>query len=114
MREISPAENASVEEYLRLFPDKQCAADTIRRRKRDGKGANPSVTVVDRSTLLSNNLRSALLDKIASLVDENLFGRSEMCLQYADLLQRALVHLGLSARWVGGLAIYYESNREIF
>ncbi len=54
------------------------------------------------------------MDAVAALVDENLFGRSEMCIQFAALLQRALAHLGLPARTVVGWAIYYSDGHEIF
>jgi hypothetical protein len=93
MREISPAENRSADEYLRALPEKQQAADRIRRRKAEGSLPCPSATLIDLSTLLSKGHRQKVLDKAAALVDENLFGRSEMCIQFADLLQRALDHL---------------------
>jgi hypothetical protein len=48
-------------------------------------------------------------------VDENLFGRAEMCMQFADLMQRALSRLNLPARSVIGTSIYFDgSAREIF
>jgi hypothetical protein len=49
----------------------------------------------------------ALLDAIAALVDENLGGRSDMCQQFADLLNRALTHLNFPSRPVVGWAIYF-------
>ncbi|MFQ5925908.1 MAG: hypothetical protein ACE5MH_00545, partial [Terriglobia bacterium] len=64
--------------------------------------------------LLTRELRAKLLDAVAELVDENLFGRSEMCIQFADLLHRALRHLHLPARPVVGQAIYYSGGQEIF
>jgi hypothetical protein len=64
--------------------------------------------------LLSGDARKRLLDKVADLVDENLFGRSEMCMQFADLLTLALTHLELEARAVLGTAIYYSGGNEIF
>jgi hypothetical protein len=64
--------------------------------------------------LLSAQVRHRLLDKVAYLVDENIFGRSEMCMQFADLLRLALTHLKLDARAAIGTTIYYSGGREIF
>ncbi len=65
--------------------------------------------------MLTPEARAELLDKIAELVDENYAGRSEMCLQLADLLHRALSHLRFPSRRVIGVAIYYDGNNvEIF
>ena len=42
-------------------------------------------------------------------------GRSEMCLQFASLVDRALTHLSFPSRAVVGTAIYYDPNgRETF
>ena len=115
MREISPVENMSADEFLALAPpESQALALRIRAGKRDGARPRPSTTLVDRSARLTPEQRRRLLDAVAALVDENLFGRSEMCLQFADLLHRALEHLGLPARPVIGLAIYYSDGREVF
>ena len=64
--------------------------------------------------MLDPKTRADLLDSIAALVDENLSGRSDMCRQFADLLQRALAHLRLPARPVLGTAIYFSNRREVF
>jgi hypothetical protein len=115
MREISPADNMSADEFLRLAPPEvQVCARDIRAEKGAGSRPRPSARLVDRSALLTAELRSRVVDAVAVLVDENLFGRSEMCLQFAALLQRALAHLGLSARGVVGNATYYSGGREIF
>ena len=54
-------------------------------------------------------------NSVAALVDENLFGRSEMCLQFADLLQRSLAHLKFPARAAVGTATYYSAKgKELF
>jgi len=46
---------------------------------------------------------------------ENYVGRSEMCQQFADLLNRALTYLQFPSRPVIGTAIYYAVNgNEIF
>jgi hypothetical protein len=115
MREISPAKNMSSEEYLNgVQAQFRERARQIRAQKSDGARPRPSSRLVDRSALLTPELRARLLDEVAALVDENLFGRSEMCIQFAALLQRALVHLGLPARTVAGRAMYYSGAREIF
>jgi hypothetical protein len=115
MREISPAENLSADELLSLAPDwVQERAAQVRAAKMQGQRPRPSTTLVDRSDLLLVQIRHRLLDKVAELVDENLFGRSEMCMQFAELLRLALVHLKLNARSALGTAIYYSGGREIF
>lgn len=56
--------------------------------------------------------RQALLDEAARLVDENLSGRSDMCRQFAELIDLALKHLGVISRVVAGTAIYYDGQRN--
>ena len=115
MREISPTENMSANEFLSLGPPPvQERARQIRTQKSQGSRPRPSARLVDRSAILTSVLRTKILDAVAALVDENLFGRSEMCIQCAALLQRSLAHLGLPARAVVGTAIYYSGGREIF
>ena len=105
----------SADEFLSLAPAPvQERAQQIRAQKIDGARPRPSARLVDRSALLTPGRRAKILDAVAALVDENLFGRSEMCIQFAGLLQRALVHLDLPARAVVGWAIYYSGGREIF
>jgi hypothetical protein len=75
----------------------------------------PSATLIDKSTILTTEARASLLDQIAKLVDENYVGRGEMCLQFADLLNRALNKLSFPARAVVGKAIYYDpKGNEVF
>ena len=116
MREISPALNATAEEFLRSAPKAaQEIAALIRKQKKDSNRPRPSERILDSSILLTGALRLQLLDKVAGLVDENLFGRAEMCMQFADLMQRALSRLNLPARSVIGTSIYFDgSGREIF
>jgi hypothetical protein len=113
MREISPANNVSAEEFLRILPSeaKELVAE-IRRQKRASERRKPSSTLLDRSMLLTAVHRCKLLDAVAALVDENLTGRSDMCLQFADLLYRALAHLNFPARPAVGLAMYFAPNGE--
>jgi hypothetical protein len=115
MREISPALNASAEEFLRSAPrSAQELVARIRKQKEEGKRPRPSTHFIDHSLLLNGSLRPKILDKVASLVDENLFGRAEMCMQFAGLLQQALVHLHLPARSIVGTCLYFEGDHEIF
>jgi hypothetical protein len=115
MREISPAEGMSVDEYLNLAPEIRPLITEIRRQKEAGERLRPSTTLVDGSQMLTPESRTKLLDKIAELVDENYAGRSEMCLQFASLLHRALTHMQFPSRVVMGTAIYYDaSGKEVF
>ena len=108
MREISPAVNMSVEQYLAARPELSPIVAEIRRQKLDGERIQPSKLLIDRSSILSSEYREKLLDKIAQLVDENVVGRSDMCLQFADLLNRSLVHMKFPSRAVVGKAIYHD------
>jgi hypothetical protein len=76
--------------------------EEIRGKKAAGTRPLPSTSLIDKSKSLTPGKRAALLDEIAKLTDENYAGRSEMCLQYADLLNRALNRLGINARPVVG------------
>ncbi|WP_221075015.1 hypothetical protein [Agarivorans aestuarii] len=107
LREISPAENATAEEFLQVaYPEQRKIAERIRKQKQNGERTLPSATLVDDSVLLNHEFRKALIDKVASLVDENLFGRSEMCQQFAMLLSLALNHIGIYSKVMLGKATY--------
>lgn len=116
MREISPALNLSVDDYfanIRSSKARQFIV-SIREQKLAGTCPLPSTTVVDCSAILTKSIRANLLDRIAILVDENIFGRHEICEQFADLLHRSLTLLGIPARAVLGTAIYFSNDREVF
>ena len=107
MREISPAENASVEEFLRMAPPAvQAIAEQIREEKRSNSRPMPSKLLTGNSEILNKEFREDLLDQVAKLVDENLFGRSEMCQQFAMLISKALNRLGFYAKVSRGVARY--------
>ncbi len=107
LREISPAVNATVDEFLNMAsPELRAIAENIREQKRNGTRTVPSRNFIDCSEIKDREFRNDLIDKIAVLVDENLFGRSEMCQQFAMLLSRTLNHLGIYAKVVRGKAIY--------
>src|SRR5215469_11570484 len=113
MREISPAHGISVDEYMSLMPPTlRKMVDEVRSQKARCLRRRPSVRLIDRSSLMMERHRHNLLDQVASLVDENYVGRSEMCLQFADLLNRALAYLQFPSRPVVGMAIYYAPNGE--
>jgi hypothetical protein len=112
MREISPAIGMSTEEYIQLLVPKSLHGyiAEIRRQKAAGGRVRPSSTLIDRSAILTADIRANLLDKIAELTDENLAGRSDMCFQFANLLNRALTKLGFPSRPAMGTAIYFDKQ----
>lgn len=115
MREISPAENISADEFLNTVSiDIKKFVEKIRKEKLSGNRPLPSQTLIDKSILLSATKRLKLLDKIALLVDENLFGRAEMCIQFSMLLYRALIYMGLPSKIISGSAMYFNDGVEIF
>jgi hypothetical protein len=98
MREISPAVNVSSDEFFRsLNGEIQKLVEKIRMEKTEQSRLKPSSSLIDKSELMTAAERKMLLDKVAELVDENLTGRSDMCRQFADLLQRALTYLAFSS-----------------
>ena len=115
MREISPSSSHNCEEFLRIAsPEAAEIAQQIRTQKRQGTRPYPSATVIDLSKLLRAQQRAKLLDRVASLVDENLFGRSEMCEQFATLLAKALQFLGFPARVASGQCSYFVGGSVAF
>jgi hypothetical protein len=110
-REISPAEGISADRFLDLMGEPMRGiVSRIRAEKDDGTRLLPSKTLIDRSVMLTPGKRAALLDKVAEMVDENLSGRSEMCLQFAELLNLALRHLGFNSFAVMGTATYLNAK----
>ena len=114
-REVSPSYDVSAEDFLQLLSAEELAlAERVRAQKRAGERPVPSRSLIDRSSQLDARRRAELLDWIARMVDENVLGRSEMCIQFSALLQRALSALGLEGRVARGTAIYYAEGREVF
>jgi hypothetical protein len=115
-REISPAINATVEQYFRAVPaETRSAIEDIRLQKTSGVRPRPSTVLTGSSSMLTPTHRGAMLDAVAALVDENLCGRSDMCQQFADLLHRALQHLNFPSRPVVGWAMYFSTGgAELF
>jgi hypothetical protein len=115
MREISPAHSVTVEEFLGYFPQEfRVIVESIRAQKLAKTRPAPSSSLIDKSAIANEALRSELLDRVAALVDENLAGRSEMCKQFALLLARALAELGHPARAVVGEATYFNEGKKLF
>lgn len=112
--EISPHEGISAEKFVRsLSPSAQRILDGIRRAKATGRRPRPSASPkVAGDALLLPHRRGELLDKVAELVDQNVFGRSEMCLQFAALLELALRELGHDARAVEAAGARYRCLDE--
>jgi hypothetical protein len=110
-REISPAVNASADEYVSLLPPPlQGLISRIRAQKESDSRTRPSASLIDKSAMLTPEKRAALLDKVAELVDENVGGRSDMCLQFAGLLNLGLRHLGFNSFAVTGTATYLSAK----
>lgn len=110
-REISPALNASVDEYVAMVrPPVRGIISRIRAQKDSDSRTRPSTSLIDKSAMLTPGKRAALLDKVAELVDENVGGRSDMCLQFAGLLNLALRHLGFNSFAVTGTGTYYNGK----
>ena len=110
-REISPALNASADEYVSLLaPPLQGLISRIRAQKESDSRTRPSTSLIDKSVMLTPGKRAALLDKVAELVDENVGGRSDMCLQFAGLLNLGLRHIGFNSFAVTGTATYLSAK----
>lgn len=116
MREISPSLYSTADQYFANLPGwKRELVESVRDQKRLGTRPLPSSTLIDQSTLLTAHCRCRLLDQVANLVDENIFGRSDMCEQFALLLNEAFRSLGIPSKVVAGRATYYSLRcEEIF
>ena len=115
MREISPAQNATVEEFMTLLPEEiRRLVESIRAQKLANERRFPSSNLIDGSSIADPRLRRELIDKIAALVDENFSGRSDMCRQFALLLAKALTKIGYPSRAVAGEAIYFNGGKKIY
>ena len=113
-REISPYRDLSVDDALKHLPSKAVQlVNIIREQKNSQTRPTPSTTLLDKSSLLTHDIRCQLVDQVAKLVDENLVGRHEMCEQFAVLLTRALNRLGIEAKAVAGECVYYANSRKV-
>ncbi|MBP9811136.1 hypothetical protein KBF38_22720 [bacterium] len=113
MREVHCYSN--LEYVLKFNPALKERVDEIREQKVLGLRLKPSASLIDKSQLLTNDARKALLDKIAFFVDENVTGRSDMCQQFAELLCLSLVKLRFVPKMMIGTVEYYdESGKQLF
>ncbi|MEO7033493.1 MAG: hypothetical protein ABI548_06430 [Polyangiaceae bacterium] len=86
----------------------------IRAQKAAGTRPMPSASMLSVGDTPPLARRAALLDKVAALVDQALSGRSNMCLQCAALLQRALAALGFAATAKEGQATFKRLDGSSF
>ena len=118
VREICPAENLTVKEFINITKKSDPSITKIVKRIRLEKSKNtrkmPSKSLIGNYDKLPIDKQKLLLDKIASLVDENLFGRQEMCSQFALLVEKALNKLDINAKSIYGKAKYKQNNGEWF
>jgi hypothetical protein len=85
-------------------------AYAVRRQKRAGTRPKPSTSFITIGGQPATEVRIALIDQIATLVDENIFGRHDMCLQFAALLERALRVMGIEAEARMGMTQYRRTS----
>ncbi|HEY9680370.1 MAG TPA: lasso peptide biosynthesis protein [Oculatellaceae cyanobacterium] len=114
MRIVTDVGGLSFDEILpTLSSEKRDFVQTIIERRKTRTRPKPSKKLLDRSALLSTQKRARLIDQVALLVDENMYGRSNLCFQFAELIQRALTHSGLPAKAVVGMARYLDRHETI-
>ncbi|HSI85830.1 MAG: hypothetical protein ACAI35_07075 [Candidatus Methylacidiphilales bacterium] len=116
MREVSPDVRYSVEQVLEHHASQNDKAlvEDIRQQKLAGTRPLPSASLIDQSLQLDAATRAALIDKIAQLADESMYGRSEMGIEINTLLVHALDKLGVKSRLAVGNAMYFAEGIEIF
>ena len=118
-REISPAENLGVDQYISMKIQQGNPfiienLKRIRTEKADGKRPKPSSRLTGDATNPSVDIQKLILDQVSLLVDENLFGRSEMCIQFSSLLALALKHCSFDAKAYQGNARYKKKDGTWF
>ncbi|HEY9684079.1 MAG TPA: lasso peptide biosynthesis protein [Oculatellaceae cyanobacterium] len=114
MRIVTDVVGLSFDEILpKLPPEKRAFVQLVLERRKTRTRPKPSKKLLDRSTLLSAQKRARLIDQVASLVDENMYGRSNLCFQFAELIQKALTHSGLPAKAVVGMARYLDRQETM-
>lgn len=68
----------------------------------------PSSNVILGKSKFSEDLRKKLLNMVAEVVDDNCYGRSDMCVYFAILIKDALESMGFMAKAIVGSATYYS------
>lgn len=116
-REISQVANMNIGQYIQVIKDDPKLVGIVRKireEKFNQQRLLPSNLLIGQCKIPIESKRKQLLDKIALLVDENIFGRSEMCIQFALLLELALNEIGLEAKTHGGTAEYKKDDGGTF
>jgi hypothetical protein len=102
-------DNQSLFKYIQSLPPKhKKILDLILKQKKDLQRHRPSGNCILGTSQISPKIRLALLDLVASVVDDNFWGRSEMCVYFAILLRDALVKIGYTAQAILGSATYHS------
>lgn len=110
-REISPAHNADVNEYLATQPSVvRDMVEGVRDQKTRGIRRRPSERLILMGPATQPDWRPKLLDRVAELVDENALGRSDMCSQFAALLRAGLFRMGIRASAMAGEVSYQRAD----
>ena len=116
--EVSPVVGISADEYVKRLVAQKAPSLSLLRRIREEKARavrpRPSAHLIGEAIRPPRELRARLLDKVADLVDENVFGRSEMCLHFATLLAKALRLQGITAESKKGRARYIKLDGQWF
>ena len=78
--------------------------------KKNGVEHKPSLLLIDKSHLLTSDKRKTIIDIAAKYVNQNIYGRNEMCLQFAILVKFLLKEEGISSKIIEGKAKYSNGN----
>lgn len=99
----------SLQTYVLSLPRKtrQIFEKIVHQKEKDERPL-PSAKCILGTSRISQHIRLAILDLIALTVDENFWGRHEMCVYFAILLRDALSTFGHSAQAVLGSATYHS------
>lgn len=78
--------------------------------KKTGNRSKPSSKLKLGRSKIKDQLRRDVVDVVGGIVDQNLFGRSEMCVLFAILLGDALKKLNMSPKIIIGKGTYIDSQ----
>jgi len=82
----------------------------IEEDKLSGNRALPHDNSILGDSIIPTEIQEELLDIVAIIVDQNQFGRSDMCMQFAVLLSEALKEMGHDAEVATGRGVYNSST----
>jgi SEC-C motif-containing protein len=97
----------------RLQKNPEAVLASIAKEREQGSRPLPSSTVISIGNLPPQEVRNAILDACARLVDQNWAGRSEMCIYFAVLARHGLNVLGYGATVESGKG-RYTGGDEVF